>query len=212
MKNLNAISTITSRKQALVLQYMPLARKMALPYKRRFGNLDALQIAFYGLVRASAKFDEKLGAFPSYAQIWIKLSFQEAGIYSSIVYIPKYKSKALYKANHKEKDKLYEPFEMVSLDVLGDYCDMYFIDELTREFNEGNDPETIVEYVELWTNIALKLNDMPEHIKITISQLYGLCGKSPISRNDCAALLNVHRNTIKFYHDRGIDILRNLLY
>lgn len=183
---------------------------MAIPYKRRFGYKDALQIAYYGLVRAAAKFDENLGAFPSYAQIWIKLSFQEAGIYSSIVYVPRYKSKELYKKN-KEGDTLYEPFEMVSLETMSDHCEMHFIDEIKRDFNNSNDPESLVESLELWTKILLGLNVMPEQLRITFLRLYGLCEQLPISRIECALLLNVHRNTIKDYHDRGLSMLREFL-
>ncbi|EGQ63194.1 RNA polymerase sigma-70 factor family protein [Acidithiobacillus sp. GGI-221] len=83
-----------NRRDALVLQYLPLARAMAyrvtsLPFE------DAVQEATIGLLRAVDHFDESRNtAFSTYARYWITEALQKAAIQSLPVHVPLHVAKA----------------------------------------------------------------------------------------------------------------------
>ncbi|WP_081577298.1 sigma-70 family RNA polymerase sigma factor [Acidithiobacillus thiooxidans] len=190
-------------KNLQIVEYMPLAKKMAIPYKKRFGYKDAYQIAYYGLVRAAERFDSSLGSFPSYARFWIKWSFQEAGIASTLVFVPTRKSKEMCAAFHDENqggEFPYIPFEVVSIEDIEENTDVLIC--------EDTGPEGWAIYNDTWGLIVETLSNMPKTQSKTLILLYGLDGKPPATRQECAALLNVHRNTVKEYHERGLAALR----
>ncbi len=197
----NKVSNIS--KNAQIVEYMPLAKKMAIPYKKRFGDKDAYQIAYYGLVRAAERFDSSLGSFPSYAKFWIKWSFQEAGIASTIVFVPTRKSKEMWTAFHDEnpgREFSYIPFEVFSIGDIEENSDFLICEDIG--------PESWAIYNDTWDRIVKTLANMPETQSNTLILLYGLDGKPPSTRQECAAILKVHRNTIKEYHERGLAALK----
>ncbi|MBU2750865.1 sigma-70 family RNA polymerase sigma factor [Acidithiobacillus thiooxidans] len=197
----NKISGIS--KNAQVIDYMPLAKKMAIPYKKRFGDKDAYQIAYYGLVRAAERFDSSLGSFPSYAKFWIKWSFQEAGIASTLVFVPTRKSKEMCSSFHDKnpgREIPYIPFEVFSIEDVEEDADFLICEDIG--------PESWAIYNDIWDLIVKTLASMPETQSNTLILLYGLDGKPPATRQECAAILNVHRNTIKEYHERGLAALK----
>lgn len=217
-------------KNDIVINYMPLAHKIARSHYTRFGEKDALQIAYYGLVRAADKFNPTLGVFPSYAETWIRWSFQEAAIAATIVYVPTRKSKEMYAeyvASEPCRDSLYAPFEIIRLDDCSESTGESYIDhDATSDQRESpsylsvmNDaagnhletPEDAFEKLELWSSIVDVLCSIPESQCEVISHLYGLDGSHPATQVECAETLKIHRNTVKEYHDRAVKALRGRL-
>lgn len=214
-------------KNDIVISYMPLAMKMARTHHSRFGEKDALQIACYGLVRAAEKFNPTLGVFASYAETWIRWSFQEAAIAATMVYVPTRKSKEMYAeyiASEPSREFLYAPFEIIRLDDCSESgTESYPDNDATSDPREGisylsviNDaaggcpetPEEALENVELWTSIVDVLCSIPEPQCEVIMHLYGLNGSHPATQVECAELLKIHRNTVKEYHDRALAALK----
>ncbi|MHB1641356.1 MAG: sigma-70 family RNA polymerase sigma factor [Acidithiobacillus sp.] len=77
----------TSARDALVLQYLPLAyamaRRISLPFE------DAAQEAIIGLIRAADHFDDTRNtAFSTYARYWITEALQRAAIQALPVHVP----------------------------------------------------------------------------------------------------------------------------
>ena len=214
-------------KSDIVISYMPLAHKIARTHYTRFGEKDALQIAYYGLVRAADKFNPTLGVFPSYAETWIRWSFQEAAIAATIVYVPTRKSKEMYAeyvASEPSRETLYAPFEIIRLDDCSESgTESYPDNDVTRNQRESlsylsvmNDapigyletPEEAYENFELWSLIVDVLCSIPESQCEVINHLYGLDGSHPATRVECAEMLKIHRNTVKEYHDRALTALK----
>lgn len=214
-------------KNDIVISYMPLATKMARMHQTRFGEKDALQIACYGLVRAAEKFDPALGVFASYAETWIRWSFQEAAIADTIVYVPTRKAKEMYAeyiASEPNRESLYTPFEIIRLDDCSESGTEWYPDnDAASDPHEGlsylsvlNDaaagcletPEEAFEKFELWSSIVETLCSIPEPQCGVINYLYGLDGSPPVSQVACADMLKIHRNTVKEYHDRALTALK----
>ena len=214
-------------KNDIVISYMPLAHKMARTHYTRFGEKDALQIAYYGLVRAAEKFNPALGVFSSYAETWIRWSFQEAAIAATIVYVPTRKSKEMYAeyiASEPSRETLYAPFEMIRLDDCSESgAESYPDNDVTNNQRESfsylsvmNDaanvyletPEDAFEKLELWSSIVDVLCRIPKPQREVINYIYGLDGGHPATRVECAEMLKIHRNTVKEYHDRALIALK----
>ena len=219
-----------SWKNDIVISYMPLAHKIARTHYTRFGEKDALQIAYYGLVRAAEKFNPALGAFASYAETWIRWSFQEAAIAATIVYVPTRKSKEMYAeyvASEPGRESLYTPFEIIRLDDCSEStAESYPDNDATSDQRESpsylsvmNDaaggyletPEDAFEELELWSSIVDVLCSIPKPQCEVITHLYGLDGSHPATQVECAETLKIHRNTVKEYHDRAVKTLRERL-
>ena len=196
----------------------------------RFGEKDALQIACYGLVRAAEKFDPALGVFASFAETWIRWSFQEAAIADTIVYVPTRKSKEMYAeyiAREPNRESLYTPFEIIRLDDCSESgTESHLDNDAASDPPEGlsylsvlNDaasgyletPEGAFEKLELWSSIVDVLCSIPESQCEVITHLYGLDGSQPATQVECAETLKIHRNTVKEYHDRAVKTLRERL-
>jgi RNA polymerase sigma factor (sigma-70 family) len=214
-------------KDEIVMSYMPLATKMARTHYTRFGERDALQIACYGLVRAAEKFNPTLGVFASYAETWIRWSFQEAAIAATIVHVPTRKSKEMYAeyiASEPSRESLYSPFEIIRLDDCSESgTELYFDNDDISDQRESlsylsviNDatsncidtPEDKFERFELWTSIVEVLSHIPQSQCEVMIYLYGLDGSHPATQVECAETLKIHRNTVKEYHDRALTALR----
>ena len=214
-------------KKDIIISYMPLATKIARMHHTRFGEKDALQIACYGLVRAAEKFDPALGVFASFAETWIRWSFQEAAIADTIVYVPTRKSKEMYAeyiAREPNRESLYTPFEIIRLDDCSESgTESHLDNDAASDPPEGlsylsvlNDaadgypetPEEAFEKWELWSSIIDVLCSIPEPQCGVINHLYGLDGSPPVSRVECADMLKIHRNTVKEYHDRALTALK----
>ena len=217
-------------KSDIVISYMPLAHKIARTHYTRFGEKDALQIAYYGLVRAAEKFNPTLGVFASYAETWIRWSFQEAAIAATIVYVPTRKSKEMYAeyvASEPSRETLYAPFEIIRLDDCSESgTESYPDNDVTRNQRESpsylsvmNDaaggyletPEDTFEKLELWSSIVDVLCSIPKPQCEAINHLYGLDGSHPATQVECAEIMKIHRNTVKEYHDRAVKTLRERL-
>ena len=214
-------------KNDIVISYMPLAQKIARTHYTRFGEKDALQIAYYGLVRAADKFNPTLGVFPSYAETWIRWSFQEAAIAATIVYVPTRKSKEMYAeyvASEPCRESLYAPFEIIRLDDCSESgTESYPDHDASSDPRENpsylsvmNDaaggyletPEDAYENFELWSSIVDVLCSIPRLQREVINHLYGLDGFHPATQVECAAMLKIHRNTVKEYHNRALTALK----
>lgn len=204
--------------------YLPLANKIARTHYNRFGEDDALQIAYYGLVRAAEKFDHTLGAFPSYAETWIKWSFQEAGIASTIVFVPTRMSKKMYSdyvSNTLSPGTTYVPFEILYMNSSCEINEQPVVEyeesaeedlcaRIAREalLDPPETPEEVFQEIEVWEKILDILSIMPEPQQEVIIGLYGLDGNPPETKIACGEKLKVHRNTIQEYQERAIDTLR----
>ena len=82
-------------RDALVLQYLPLARAMARRSSLPFD--DATQEATMGLIRAADHFDETRNtAFSTYARYWITESLQLAAIRDLPIHVPVHVAKASF--------------------------------------------------------------------------------------------------------------------
>ncbi len=214
----------------IVISYMPLATKIARTHQTRFGEKDALQIACYGLVRAAEKFDLALGAFASYAETWIRWSFQEAAIADTMVHVPTRKSKEMYAeyiASEPNRESLYTPFEIIRLDDCSESgTELYPENNAVSDPHEDpsylsvlNDavggnletPEEAFEKIELWSSIVEVLCSIPEPQSEVIIRLYGLDGSRPDTQVECAEMMKIHRNTVKEYHDRALTTLKSRL-
>ena len=89
-------------RDALVLQYLPLARAMARRTSLDFE--DATQEAIVGLLRAADHFDENRNtAFSTYARYWITDSLQRAAIRDLPVHVPVHVAKASF-AKRKQSE------------------------------------------------------------------------------------------------------------
>ena len=84
-----------ANRDALVLQYLPLARAMARRSSLPFD--DATQEATIGLIRAADHFDETRNtAFSTYARYWITESLQLAAIRDLPIHVPVHVAKASF--------------------------------------------------------------------------------------------------------------------
>ena len=82
-------------RDALILQYLPLARAMARRTSLPFD--DAEQEAIIGLIRAADHFDAgRNTAFPTYARYWITETLQRAAIRDLPVHVPVHVAKASF--------------------------------------------------------------------------------------------------------------------
>ena len=88
------VDNTNAARDALVLQYMPLARAMA----RRVTSLqfdDAVQEATMGLIHAAGRFDKSRNTmFSTYARYWIVEALQRAAIRALPVHVPLHVAKA----------------------------------------------------------------------------------------------------------------------
>ncbi|MDA8153159.1 MAG: sigma-70 family RNA polymerase sigma factor [Acidithiobacillus sp.] len=102
MVNISSVKKSRADRNALVLQYLPLARAMARRTSLAFD--DAEQEAIIGLIRAADHFDASRNtAFPTYARYWITESLQRAAIRDLPVHVPVHVAKASF-AKHKQSE------------------------------------------------------------------------------------------------------------
>ncbi len=102
MVGISSAKKSPSDRNALVLQYLPLARAMARRTSLAFD--DAEQEAIIGLIRAADHFDaERNTAFSTYARYWITESLQLAAIRDLPVHVPVHVAKASF-AKLKQSD------------------------------------------------------------------------------------------------------------